>query len=63
MWFWIIIIVAVIGGIIGYMTEGKSEDALSGALSGGCLAAGCIARIAFCALCIIIVLWLFSVLF
>ncbi len=34
-WIWVIIVVAVIGGIIGYMRSGKKEDAVSGAIGAG----------------------------
>jgi len=63
MWFWIIVIAIVIGGIIGFLNSGDSEEAVSGAMAGGCMAAGCIMRIAVAAISILIVLWLFGVLF
>lgn len=34
-WIWVIIAVAIIGGIIGYMRSGKKEDAVSGAIGAG----------------------------
>ena len=34
-WFWVIIIVAAIGGIIGFISSGKEEDAVSGAVGAG----------------------------
>lgn len=37
-WLWVILIVAVIGGIIGYLNSGKKEDAAAGAVAAG---AGC----------------------
>lgn len=37
-WLWVILVVAAIGGIIGYLRSGKREDAISGALNAG---AGC----------------------
>ena len=63
MWFWIIIIAIAIGAFFGFATSGKSEDSVGGAVAGGCMAAGCIIRIALAALGIIIVFWLFSLLF
>ena len=65
MWFWIIVIAVVIGGIIGALnSDGNSgESAASGAMAGGCLAVGCLTRIAIAAIGIIVVLWLFGALF
>ncbi len=63
MWIWIIVIAVVIGAFIGYAQEGKSEDAVGGAMAGGCMAAGCIMRIAIAAIGILLVLWLFGALF
>ncbi len=34
-WVWVILIVAIIGGIIGYMGSGKTEDAAVGAATAG----------------------------
>ena len=34
-WLWVILIVAAIGGIIGYLSSGKSEDAAAGAVGAG----------------------------
>mgnify|MGYP007022191386 CR=1 FL=1 len=34
-WIWVIIAVAIIGGVIGYMRSGKKEDAVSGAIGAG----------------------------
>jgi len=34
-WLWIIIVVAAIGGIIGYLSSGKTEDAVAGAVGAG----------------------------
>lgn len=49
MWIWVIIIACVIGAIIGFASsDDKGEGALQGALGGGCLAMGCLARIFFC---------------
>lgn len=64
MWFWIIVIAVVIGGIMGYVnSDGDSSEAAGGAIAGGCMAAGCIGRIALAVLGIFIILWLFGVLF
>ena len=63
MWIWIIIIAIVIGAVIGFISSGKSEDALQGAMTGGCLAASCLGRLAIVALGILFILWLFSVIF
>ena len=34
-WLWIILIVAAIGGLIGFLGSGKSEDAVAGAAGAG----------------------------
>ncbi len=34
-WLWVILIVAVIGGIIGYFSSGTKEGAVEGAASAG----------------------------
>lgn len=34
-WLWVILIVAVIGGIIGFLSSGKAEDAGAGAVAAG----------------------------
>ena len=34
-WLWVILIVAAIGGIIGYFSSGKGEDAVAGAATAG----------------------------
>ena len=39
MWIWIIIIAVIIGAIIGFAQSGEKEDAVDGAMAGGCLAA------------------------
>lgn len=63
MWIWIIIIAVIIGAIIGFAQSGEKEDAVDGAMAGGCLAASCLMRLAIAALIIIGILWLFGVLF
>jgi len=34
-WLWVILVVAAIGGIIGYLGSGKKEDAVAGAVGAG----------------------------
>jgi len=34
-WLWVILIVAAIGGIISFLSSGKKEDALAGAVTSG----------------------------
>jgi hypothetical protein len=34
-WIIVIIVAAVLGGIVGYMNSGKSEDAVTGAVGAG----------------------------
>lgn len=63
MWIWIIVIAVIIGAIVGFASSGKSEDAASGALAGGCMAASYLVRLAIAAISIIVILWLFSVIF
>ena len=44
--FKIIIIACIIGGIIGFLTNGNPlSGAFNGAVKGGCFAAGCIVRV------------------
>ncbi len=63
MWIWVILIAVAIGAIVGFAQDGKSEDAVGGAMAGGCMAAGCLMRLAMAALGIIVILWLFSLMF
>lgn len=57
-------IAVIVGAAIAYFGgEGKAEDALSGAMAGGCLAGNCLVRILLAALCILAILWLFNLLF
>lgn len=63
MWIWIIIIAVIIGAAVGYFNSGEKEDAVGGALTGGCMAASCLGRLAITAISIIVILWLFSLLF
>jgi hypothetical protein len=34
-WLWVILVVAAIGGIIGFLSSGKGEDAAAGAATAG----------------------------
>lgn len=67
MWLWIIIIAIVIGAILGAIFGSKDDDAgsgaASGAMAGGCLAIGCLGRLALWGICIIIGLWLLNAIF
>ena len=63
MWIWVILIAVAIGAFVGYAQDGKSEDAVGGAMAGGCMAAGCLFRLALAALGILLILWLFGVMF
>ena len=66
MWIWIIIGAVIIGAIIGFFAsegESKGTDAAQGAMAGGCMAVGCLGRIALVAITIMIILWLFGKLF
>lgn len=65
MWVWIIIAIAV-GAILGSAFSdkgGKGEGAVTGAIGGGIMAMGCLAKIAVAAISIVLILWLFDVLF
>lgn len=44
MWIWIIIIAVILGAIIGFAQSGEKEDAVGGAMAGGCLAVSCLGR-------------------
>ena len=63
-WLWVIIVVALIGGIIGYMSSGKAEDAAAGAATAGCISANIILQIFLALLSFYILFrigaWLFS---
>lgn len=66
MWIAIIIIAVIIGGIVGLLHSNEDEKGpgcLGGALFGGIAAMGCLGRIFFTAVSILLVLWLFRVLF
>lgn len=63
MWIWIIVIAVVVGAFLGFAEKGDGGDAMEGAMAGGCMAAGCVMRIALAAIGILLVLWLFGVLF
>ena len=66
MWIWIIVGACVIGAILGLLgSNGKNsaEDAASGAFAGGCMAVGCLLRLALAAITILLVLWLFNAIF
>lgn len=64
MWFWIIVIAAIIGALWGYFSGNGDEG---GAAAGGCMGAmfagSCLFRLAITALCIIGIIWLFGVIF
>lgn len=44
-WLWVILIVAAIGGIIGYLNTGKKEEAAASAIAAGTGCAGIIFQI------------------
>ena len=63
-WLWVILVVAAIGGIIGYLSSGKKEDAAAGAAKAGLGCAYIIFQIFLALLGIFILFkigsWLFS---
>ena len=59
-WIVILIIAVIIGGIWGWLS---GEDALSGAMAGGCLAGNCLFRLLLAGLSILFILWLFNLIF
>lgn len=64
MWIWVVVIAVIIGAGVGFFGgDGKSEDALEGAMAGGCMAGHCLFRVAIAAISIIVVIWLFGMLF
>lgn len=66
MWIWVIIAFAVIGAIIGFLgsdKDSKGEDAVGGAMAGGCAGGYCLLQIAIGALGIFFIIWLFGLLF
>ncbi len=64
MWFWIIVIAAIIGAVISYITEnGKEGSAAAGGCMGALFAGNCLLQLAITAISIIAVIWLFGVIF
>lgn len=65
MWIWIIIIAVVVGALWGFLSsdDDKGGSATEGAMMGGCMAVGCLMKLALTALTIIAILWLFGALF
>lgn len=63
-WLWVILVVAFIGGIIGFSTPGKTEDAIQGAATAGIGCATIIFRIFLALLGLFLLLkigsWLFG---
>lgn len=62
-WIVILIIAVIIGGIWGWINGDSGEDALSGAMAGGCLAGNCLFRLLLAGLSILFILWLFNLVF
>jgi hypothetical protein len=62
MWFWILVIFAVGGAILGAMS-GEKDGALGGCLTGLFTGGSCLARIFIWGISIFILLWLFGALF
>ncbi len=62
-WLLFIIVFAVGGAIVGFLNSGQIKDALNGAVGGGCLAVGCLVRIAVTVLGLLLVFLLFFWLF
>ena len=64
MWFWVIVIAVIVGAAIAYFGgEGKKEDAVEGAMAGGCMAGNCLFQILIAGISIMVILWLFGLLF
>ncbi|MBE6307094.1 MAG: hypothetical protein E7084_05505 [Bacteroidales bacterium] len=64
MWFWIIVIAAIIGAIIGYINDnGKEGGAAAGGCMGAMFAGNCLFQLAITAISIIAVIWLFGAIF
>ncbi|MBP5560380.1 MAG: hypothetical protein J6X70_01055 [Muribaculaceae bacterium] len=64
MWFWIIVIAVIIGAAIAYFGgDGNKDDAIDGALAGGCLAGNCLLEVFIAGISIMVIIWLFSWLF
>jgi len=63
-WLWVILIVAAIGGIIGFLSSGKGEDAVAGAATAGIGCASVIFQIFLALLSLFILFkiggWLFG---
>lgn len=64
MWVWFIVIAVVIGAAIAYFGgEGKKEDALEGAMAGGCMAGNCLFQLLLAGLSLLFIIWLFNLMF
>jgi len=60
----IILVVAVIGAVIGFISSGgKKEDAAAGAATGAIGAAGCIFQLIIMAIPVLLGLWFLDLLF
>ena len=64
MWFWIIVIAAIIGALWGYFGgNGDEGSAAAGGCMGALFAGNCLLQLAITAISIIAVIWLFGVIF
>lgn len=65
MWFWIIIVIAAVGAIIGYCSseKDKGSGALGGALAGGLGCGYVIFQIFIWGVGVLVLIWLFNLLF
>ena len=60
----IILVVAVIGAVIGFISSGgKTEDAVAGAAVGAIGATGCIFQLIIAAIPVLLGLWLLGLIF
>ena len=63
-WFWIIVILAGLGALLGWTYLGRNRQAAAaGAVAGGYIAIKFLVWLATTALCIMLILWLFRVIF
>jgi hypothetical protein len=62
MWIWVLIIFAIVGAILGALSDDK-DGAAGGCLAGLFAGGGCLVQILIGGLSILFVIWLFGVLF
>ena len=63
MWFWILVIFAIGGAILGALSSKDKDGALGGCLAGLCTGGSCLVQIFVGGLIILLTIWLFGAIF